>query len=281
MFVGRTAAQVESLMGSQRAAEVEAAAWAAFLAEVEAARAAARPHKPGEAVWRAGPHGARLAAVEAFAVEDLRLASAERTLATQTLRGLGQPPSPPDAAELLQSVGWWPPHVQLGLVQAGVSEHFPPELEAAAAALLAAPPPDPDADRRRDFTHDHTVITVDDASTTEIDDGLSLERLPDGNLKVRRGADRVAGVRPCVPAKLQRRPASRLAAAAACPAASGVPTPSPGPCPVVPHRAGVGPHRRPLTLGGTRAGAGAGGAGARQVSVPAHRRGAHVPQVLG
>lgn len=60
----------------------------------------------------------------------------------------------------------------------------PPQAEA--QRLLAAPPPDPDAATRRDFTG-HCVITVDDASTTEIDDGLSLERLPDGSIKVRPG----------------------------------------------------------------------------------------------
>ena len=68
-----------------------------------------------------------------------------------------------------------------------MSERFAPELEAEAERLLAAPPPDPDAGRRRDFTRSHVVYTVDDASTTEIDDGLSLERLPDGRTKVGAG----------------------------------------------------------------------------------------------
>jgi hypothetical protein len=39
--------------------------------------------------------------------------------------------------------------------------------------LLSAPPPDPDASTRMDLTH-LTVYTVDDASTTEVDDGLSI-----------------------------------------------------------------------------------------------------------
>lgn len=38
-------------------------------------------------------------------------------------------PRAQDAAEVLQSVGWWPPHLQLNLVAAGISERFPPELE--------------------------------------------------------------------------------------------------------------------------------------------------------
>lgn len=113
------------------------------------------------------------------------------------------------AAELLQSIGWWPPHLQFNLLSAGISEHFAPELEvgwsrrreeagrplqayrapapslqAAAQQLLASPPPDADASRRRDFTASHAVVTIDDASTTEIDDGISLERLADGSSKV-------------------------------------------------------------------------------------------------
>ena len=48
-------------------------------------------------------------------------------------------------------------------------------LQKLARQLLASPPPDPDADIRRDLTH-LTVFTVDDESTTEIDDGLSIER---------------------------------------------------------------------------------------------------------
>lgn len=43
------------------------------------------------------------------------------------------PPRLQDAAEVLQSVGWWPPHLQLNLLAAGISEHFPPELEVGAS----------------------------------------------------------------------------------------------------------------------------------------------------
>lgn len=59
-----------------------------------------------------------------------------------------------------------------------------PSPQEEAARLLGSPPADPDAGRRRDFTQAHTIYTIDDASTTEIDDGLSLERLPDGRTKV-------------------------------------------------------------------------------------------------
>ena len=56
--------------------------------------------------------------------------------------------------------------------------------QADAQQLLSSPPPDLDAATRRDFTTTHSVFTIDDASTTEIDDGISLERLPDGGIRL-------------------------------------------------------------------------------------------------
>ena len=52
-----------------------------------------------------------------------------------------------------------------------------------AADLIANQPPDLDKTSRIDLTH-HTIVTIDDASTTEIDDGLSAEMLPDGRLRL-------------------------------------------------------------------------------------------------
>lgn len=129
MFSPRTAAQVDSQIANL-AAEAEAkAAWERFVADISNAAAAARAAKPSEAAWRAGPHAERLAAVDAFARGFLPLACPERSLATKTLSDLGKTPSPQDAADLLQSIGWWHPHVQLNLIAAGVSEHFPDALE--------------------------------------------------------------------------------------------------------------------------------------------------------
>jgi hypothetical protein len=46
-------------------------------------------------------------------------------------------------------------------------------------ALMAVAPRDPDAHLRRDLTH-LVTYTVDDASTTEVDDAISIEELPGG-----------------------------------------------------------------------------------------------------
>ena len=52
-----------------------------------------------------------------------------------------------------------------------------------AAQLLTSPPADPDASSRQDLTH-HEVVTIDDASTRDIDDGLAVEVLPEGQHKL-------------------------------------------------------------------------------------------------
>jgi exoribonuclease-2 len=48
-------------------------------------------------------------------------------------------------------------------------------------ALLTSPPADPDAATRMDLTH-LTVYTIDDASTKDVDDGISVEQSDDGQL---------------------------------------------------------------------------------------------------
>lgn len=54
-------------------------------------------------------------------------------------------------------------------------------LQAAAQDVLAHPCPDADAAVRQDLTH-MTVLAIDDASTVEVDDGVSAEVLADGQV---------------------------------------------------------------------------------------------------
>jgi hypothetical protein len=73
------------------------------------------------------------------------------------------------------------PHCYERALQVGNVLAHDPVLVAAVLlqALVSAPPPDPDASTRMDLTH-LTVYTVDDASTTEVDDGLSITTDEDG-----------------------------------------------------------------------------------------------------
>lgn len=107
----------------------------------------------------------------------------EHARAVNLLHDLHASPTAHAAGALLQEVGALPADVDLALLAAGYSPHFAPGLEAAAARLAADPPPDPDAGRRRDLTR-LPCVTIDDDSTTEVDDGLAVEATPDGRLRV-------------------------------------------------------------------------------------------------
>ncbi|CAL8468647.1 g8187 [Coccomyxa elongata] len=169
-----------------RSIQAKAAADAKAARELAECGAALREAKAGTsaqdaAAWRAGPYSHRIHAVEAFALE--KADAKETQLALETLQAAGMVPGSGGAAELLGRIGVWGPHDNIGLRQSGLTADFPPALQEAAAALLERPPPDLDEGHRLDLTH-HQVVTIDDASTTEVDDGLSVEFLDEGRVRL-------------------------------------------------------------------------------------------------
>lgn len=96
----------------------------------------------------------------------------------ETMNMLGRSATPQGAFQLLVDLGWWSPHENLFLRRSSIPVQFPSKVLEVAQQRLESPPPDPDADRL-DLTH-LKVYTIDDESTTEIDDGLSWELLADG-----------------------------------------------------------------------------------------------------
>ncbi len=84
---------------------------------------------------------------------------------------------------MLVDLGIWNEHENLNLLRSQVPLHFANEVVAAAQACVENPIPDHMQDLRRDLTHLH-VYTIDDISTTEIDDGLSIETLADGSKRI-------------------------------------------------------------------------------------------------
>lgn len=105
-----------------------------------------------------------------------------RTTAFEVLSTLKRATSPDAAFQLLVDLQVWGPHQNLHLYRSKIPVQFSPSVLAAVDQLLKMPPPDLHTDR-----HDLTslkVYTIDDESTAEIDDGLSLEFLPDGKQRV-------------------------------------------------------------------------------------------------
>lgn len=96
----------------------------------------------------------------------------------ETMNLLGRTATPQGAFQLLVDLGWWTGHENLFLRRSSIPVQFPSKVLEVAQQRFEFHPPDLDANRL-DLTH-LKVYTIDDESTTEIDDGLSWELLPDG-----------------------------------------------------------------------------------------------------
>ncbi|MBW4472206.1 MAG: ribonuclease R [Stenomitos rutilans HA7619-LM2] len=147
--------------------------WQGFLARIEQGLA-------GEPVTWLASDRARLDALERFATFGEE--ATHRVPALETLLHLKRPETSQAAFQLLVDLGLWSSHENLFLRRSQIPVHFPPRVLEVAHHCLNSPPPDLNADRL-DLTH-LKVYTIDDESTLEIDDGLSLEYLPGGGQRL-------------------------------------------------------------------------------------------------
>jgi exoribonuclease II len=170
----RSASQVQDLKHQLTMTEQREQEWRNFLGRLESAL-------QGTAVeWHNNdrPHLDALEKLATFGEE-----SSARAAAAVVLAGLGQPGTPVAAFNLLVGLGMWSPHENLILRRNQTPQSFPTQVLELAHPYLSDPPPadlpvDVQTDRL-DLTH-LKVYTIDDESTQEIDDGLSVEYLPDG-----------------------------------------------------------------------------------------------------
>lgn len=108
--------------------------------------------------------------------------SNQRSQAVEILNTINRPPSDAGALELLIDIGLWSTHENLALRRSQIPVQFSDDVLAMAQQRIVHPPTDPDS-ARLDLTH-LKVHTIDDESTREIDDGLSLEMLEDGRQRL-------------------------------------------------------------------------------------------------
>lgn len=106
----------------------------------------------------------------------------EVRLAEETLGEVGRETTPDGAFRLLVDLGLWSRHENLFLRRSSYPKQFPKKVLDVAQQYLDSPPDDNERDRL-DLTH-QKVYTIDDESTTEIDDGISIETLPDGREQI-------------------------------------------------------------------------------------------------
>jgi exoribonuclease-2 len=172
-FEPRPASQVEDLLLQIQRETQRQQEWDSFVDKAKRALT-------GEDITWDKQDRPRLEIIERLAL--LGEESSQRTQATEILSVLERPATAEGAFDTLVAMGLWHPHENLALRRSQIPRSFSEEILAMALQRLQSPPPDPD-ENRLDLTH-LKVYTVDDASTQEIDDGLSVETLEDGRDRI-------------------------------------------------------------------------------------------------
>ena len=117
------------------------------------------------------------------AIEKIVLQSNDGSkLARETLKEVGINADARGAWQLLVDIGWWSKHENLFLRRSAYPTTFSKKVLDVVQPRLQSNPDSAD-ENRLDLTH-LKVCTIDDESTTEIDDGLSVEYLSDGTAKI-------------------------------------------------------------------------------------------------
>lgn len=179
----RTAAQVAERKHQMEVEALKAKGQQEFLTRVEQAL-------KGEAIEWGRHDRQRLEGLEKYATlladtgrtgvnyDSLARAYPPSVPVLETMTMLGRPTTPQGAFQLLVDLGCWSPDENLFLRRSSIPIQFPNKVLEVAQQRLDFPPIDSDTNRL-DLTH-LKVYTIDDETTTEIDDGLSWEVLPDG-----------------------------------------------------------------------------------------------------
>jgi exoribonuclease II len=168
----RSASQVTELKHQKDAGNKRQQEWQAFLTKLQAAI-------DGTATEWNNQDRPRIDALEKFAT--FADEASNKSTAVEILTALGRHETPQGAFDTLVQLKLWSPHENLLLRRSHTPTSFPQKVNELAHQYLTAHPAD--LNDRLDLTH-LKVYTIDDESTTEIDDGLSLEYLPDGTQKV-------------------------------------------------------------------------------------------------
>jgi exoribonuclease II len=176
LYEPRPKAQVEEIKHQQLLAEQRRQEAADRIARIKAVIEADPADRPGLTPdWSP----ADLALFEGLArLATFRDEAKNTAAALELLQTLKRPGTPEGAFYLMVDLGQWSLHENLNLRRSLISAQFTSKVIDVAHSRLHNPPEDADPDRR-DLTH-LKAYTIDDESTREIDDGLSVEPLADG-----------------------------------------------------------------------------------------------------
>eukprot|EP00271_Cylindrocystis_brebissonii_P008388 TRINITY_DN225_c0_g5_i1.p1 TRINITY_DN225_c0_g5~~TRINITY_DN225_c0_g5_i1.p1 ORF type:complete len:968 (-),score=227.06 TRINITY_DN225_c0_g5_i1:1038-3941(-) len=188
LFEARTPAQVEELRAKAAAIEAQQAERQAVVTGIrEMIRLNGLGTPVSSDTWRTDALLApRIEAIKAMALERLdECDPSVKKLAEETLESLQISRLASAASNLLVRMGVFPLHANLALLRSDVPQEFPLEVLAVAKQHLLPRAEEEDVDwfQRVDLTA-LKVYTIDSDDTTEVDDGLSVERLADGRSKL-------------------------------------------------------------------------------------------------
>lgn len=169
----RPVSQVKEIKHQQAMEAQRQQEWQGFLERMRQAIA-------GEAMLWETSDRPRLEALERFAT--LGEETTNRAPAVEALSAIGRGETPQAAFQLLVDIKLWSSHENLFLRRSQIPVQFSSRVLEMAQQCITSPPPD-SATNRVDLTS-LKVYTIDDESTREIDDGLSLEFLPDGQQRL-------------------------------------------------------------------------------------------------
>jgi exoribonuclease-2 len=168
----RTPAQVAELKHQREAGDKRKQEWQGFLDKLT------QVLQGGSEEWTTADRP-RLDALEKFAAFGDE--ASNKAAAIEILIALGRAGTSQAAFDLLVQLNLWSPHENLLLRRSHIPTSFPAKVVDLAQHYLQSVPDD--LSDRLDLTH-LKVYTIDDESTVEIDDGLSVEDLPDGRQKI-------------------------------------------------------------------------------------------------
>ena len=160
----RSINQVEEIKHQLEVEEQKNREKAEFIAHLQQALA-------GETVEWTDSDRARLEVIEKAVLEPEN----NTRLAQEILALAGRSSDSSAAFDLLVEIGWWSKNENLFLRRSSYPVNFPKKVLEVAQSCLQSPLNESDSDRL-DLTH-LKVYTIDDESTEEIDDGLSIEYL--------------------------------------------------------------------------------------------------------
>eukprot|EP00850_Spirogloea_muscicola_P016976 SM000141S00920 [mRNA] locus=s141:389445:394241:- [translate_table: standard] len=173
--------KVEELRLEVKAKEAQVKELEAFVTAARTAIHLRGAQKPLASSWREyEAQWQRLEAIKAYSL-DLLSSDGQKKLAEASLEVLGVARQQSAALELLIRMGLVPYHINSSLLRSSLPQTFSPAVETATADCLHTL--DPDEGLRVDLS-DFKIYTIDSEDTEEIDDGLSIQRLEDGRLRV-------------------------------------------------------------------------------------------------